>query len=577
MIYCEECAKRKPKVLVIHGLGGDSKENWLPWFKPLLEQRGYEVLIPDLPNAENPTISEWVDALKKLEITKKDNLTVVAHSLGAPTAIEFIRKNKLPVEKLILVAPTAKEQGEKNWSVLRKAGYGHAEKVIKTFNKSTVKLTDVEKLVNQTILYLSDNDPYIPLTVEKSYKALSPRMKVFKKHGHFNAGAGVLEFPAILDEFPEVESHNLGWYPEEKLPVLLPYIKNFKPLGTGKAPLANHPEFYETTCPHCGGKATRETDVSDTFLDSAWYFLRYLATDLKHIPFPMPKEMAEKFANATKSEIESADKRRAWLPVTSYIGGAEHSVLHLLYARFLTMALKDMGYVDFEEPFSRFYAHGLIIKDGAKMSKSKVNIINPDDYIRKYGADTLRTYLLFLGPFNQGGDFRDSGIDGMSRFLKRVWKLLEESGSKDQGTEMSDERLRMMHEKIKGATEEMENLRFNTTIAKLMTYYNFLAKQDSLTREEMEVYLKILAPFAPHMTEEIWADLGNKFSIHTSEWPIYDEKYLKKDSVTIAVQVNGKLRATLDVSVEDGSNEKLLEKMAKEDERVKKFLENGVK
>ncbi|HSX08590.1 MAG TPA: class I tRNA ligase family protein [Candidatus Saccharimonadales bacterium] len=372
-----------------------------------------------------------------------------------------------------------------------------------------------------------------------------------------------------------VSNESVGWYPEEHLPVELPYIENFKPLGTGKAPLANHPEFYETTCPHCGGKAIRETDVSDTFLDSAWYFLRYLATDLKHIPFPMPKDKAQEFTDATKSEIESAEKRRVWLPVTSYIGGAEHSVLHLLYSRFLMMAFKDMGYVDFEEPFSRFYAHGLIIKDGAKMSKSKGNIINPDDYIHKYGADTLRTYLLFLGPFNQGGDFRDSGIDGMSRFLKRVWKLLQDS--KIGNFEMSDERLRMMHETIKGATEDMENLRFNTTIAKLMTYYNFLSKQENLSRDEAETFVKILAPFAPHMTEEIWADMGNEFSIHLSDWPTYDEKYLKKENVTIAVQVNGKLRATLDVSVKEGSDKELLEKMARKDEHVLKFLDREVR
>ncbi len=370
-------------------------------------------------------------------------------------------------------------------------------------------------------------------------------------------------------------SEMAGWYPEENLPVKLPYIKNFKPLGTGKAPLANHPEFYETTCPHCGGKAIRETDVSDTFLDSGWYFLRYLATDLKNIPFPMAKEKAAEFKNATKSEIESAEKRRAWLPVTSYIGGAEHSVLHLLYARFLTMALKDMGYVDFDEPFARFYAHGLIIKDGAKMSKSKGNIINPDDYIHKYGADTLRTYLLFLGPFNQGGDFRDSGIDGMSRFLKRVWKLFEDS--EVTNSRLTDERLKMMHETIKGATEDMENLRFNTSIAKLMTYYNFLSKQIEIHREEVEVYLKLLAPFAPHMTEEMWSNLGNEFSIHTSSWPMFDEKYLKQENVTIAVQVNGKLRSTLTVSVKDGSDKELLEKMAREDVHVSKFLDGGVR
>ena len=219
------------------------------------------------------------------------------------------------------------------------------------------------------------------------------------------------------------------------------------------------------------------------------------------------------------------------------------------------------------------------------MSKSKGNVINPDDYIRKYGADTLRTYLLFLGPFNQGGDFRESGIDGMSRFLKRVWKLLQESGIRNQESGISEERVRFMHQTIKGITEDMENLRFNTSIAKLMTYYNFLAKQPSLSREEVEVYLKLLAPFAPHMTEELYqglmikdSGLKNKFeSIHTSAWPTFDEKYLKQENVTIAVQVNGKLRGTLVVSVEDKANKELLEKMARFDEHVAKFLTGTVR
>jgi len=523
---------------------------------------------------------------KKMDITKEDRLTIVAHSMGAPTAVEYIRQTKLPVERLILVAPTGKEQDEQNWKALEKEGYGHAKNVIQAFNKALDGLEAIKRLVGKTVVYLSDNDPYVPIDVLDSYEELNPVVKVFMKHGHFNAGAGILEFPKILDEFPQVEEGNLGWVPvpEEDLPVKLPYIKNFKPLGTGKAPLANHPEFYETTCPHCGGKAIRETDVSDTFLDSSWYFLRYLATDLKDIPFPMPDKMSEKFKKAKKGERDKAEKRRIWLPVTSYIGGAEHSVLHLLYARFITMALKDMGYVNFEEPFSRFYAHGLIIKDGAKMSKSKGNVINPDDYIHKYGADTLRTYLLFLGPFNQGGDFRDSGIDGMSRFLKRVWKLLQQGMSdKQQVTSLDENRLRFMHQTIKGVTEDMENLRFNTSIAKLMSYYNFLSQQGSISKEEVEVYLKMLAPFAPHMTEELYQGLGPRdkrsgfASIHTSNWPTYDEKYLKVDTLTIAIQINGKLRATLNVSVADKDNKELLEKMAKEDEHVNKFLDGTTK
>lgn len=368
----------------------------------------------------------------------------------------------------------------------------------------------------------------------------------------------------------DVKRDMAGWYPEENLPVELPYVEDFKPMGTGKAPLANYPEFYEVACPECGKKARRETDVSDTFLDSAWYFLRYLATDLQYIPFPTNEKKAKEFADATKEEIEHAVTRQSWLPVTSYIGGAEHSVLHLLYARFVTMALHDMGYLDFEEPFSRFYAHGLIIKDGAKMSKSKGNVINPDEYIGKYGADTLRTYLLFLGPFNQGGDFRDTGIEGMHRFIKRIWTLFQDQGK--SSSEPSDEGIRMMHETIKGVSDDLENLRFNTAIAKLMTWYNFLAKQQSVSKVELDTYLQLFAPFAPHMTEELWAELGNAFSIHKSVWPEYDPKYLVKDMLTVAVQVNGKLRATVEIAASDKDNKTLVEEQARSDADVARFL-----
>lgn len=378
-----------------------------------------------------------------------------------------------------------------------------------------------------------------------------------------------------------------GWYPEEKLPVELPYVKDFKPMGTGKSPLANYPEFYETTCPECGGKARRETDVSDTFLDSAWYFLGYLATDLKELPFPMPAAKAQKFNDAKKDEIEKAEKRMAWLPVTSYIGGAEHSVLHLLYARFVTMALYDMGYVDFEEPFSTFYAHGLIIKDGSKMSKSKGNVINPDDYVGKYGADTLRTYLLFLGPFNQGGDFKDTGIEGMHRFIKRVWALFAEvrgetiaaEGEHRQGREgrVTDEGMRMMHETIKEMTEDLEELRFNTAISKLMIWYNFLSKQEKISKIELETYLQLFAPFAPHVTEELWYQLGNSFTIHKTAWPTYDEKYLVQDTVKIAVQVNGKLRAVVEIAASDKNDKALVEEKARAHPDVIKYIEHGTK
>lgn len=357
-------------------------------------------------------------------------------------------------------------------------------------------------------------------------------------------------------------AESAGWYPvpDDQLPVELPYVKDFKPMGTGKSPLANYPEFYEVTCPHCGADARRETDVSDTFLDSAWYFFRYPSVDRDDVA--MDPEVTKK-----------------WLPVNMYIGGAEHSVLHLLYARFITMMLHDLGLISFEEPFTRFYAHGLIIKDGAKMSKSKGNVINPDDYISKFGADTLRCYLAFLGPFDQGGDFRDSGIEGINRFLKRVWYLFSEA---QDDKPLGKDSLHMMHKTVKKVTEDLENLRYNTALAALMEWYNFLSKQDGVSKQETEVYLQLLAPFAPHMTEELYQDLKGETgdlkanSLHVSAWPKYDETYLVRDVVTIAVQVNGKLRGSFEISADEAKDKDLVEEHARKDENVSKFLQGEI-
>lgn len=371
------------------------------------------------------------------------------------------------------------------------------------------------------------------------------------------------------DEGKGERSEMPGWFtvPEADLPVMLPDVEDWKPMGTGKAPLANHPEFFKTICPNCGGEATRETDVSDTFLDSAWYFLRYPSIDIENVPFD------------TEITIK-------WLPVDQYIGGAEHSVLHLLYSRFVTMVLYDLKYLDFEEPFSKFFAHGLIIKDGAKMSKSKGNVVVPDAYIKKFGADTLRLYLMFLGPFSQGGDFRDSGIEGMNRFVRKVWRMLSVESFTDG--QVSVERMRIMHKTIKKVTKDIQSLSYNTAIASMMEWYNYLnselrGQNLEISREEIEVYLKLLAPFAPHMTEHLFQMLKNskfeirnsKFgkedSIHLSEWPKWDEKYLEEKIATVIVQVNGKKRGEVEISSQEIEDRSLLENKARE--VVAKYIE----
>lgn len=342
---------------------------------------------------------------------------------------------------------------------------------------------------------------------------------------------------------------NPGWHPvkEKDLPVELPYVKEFRPTGTSESPLAAIKKFYVAKCPVCGREAKRETDVSDVFLDSSWYFLRYPSIHSKKYAF-------------------DPEITRKWLPVDMYLGGAEHSVLHLLYSRFITMALKDLGYLDFEEPFTKFRAHGLIIKDGTKMSKSKGNVVNPDEYIQKFGSDALRMCLMFIGPIEEGGDFRDSGIVGVVRFLNRVWNF---------GNNILDNKKKdlspWINKTIKEVGEDLSNLKYNTAIAELMVALNnFYEKPIEVTKGDFEAFLIMLSPLAPFITEELWETIGNRPSIHKQAWPKYDERALKSETIELVVQVNGKVRHSF--VVKQGLSEKQALESALAEERVKNFI-----
>ena len=400
-----------------------------------------------------------------------------------------------------------------------------------------------------------------------------------------------------------------GWQPvaEEDLPVLLPYIENFKPLGTGVAPLAQDEKFVNAKCPVCQGSAKRETDVCDTFLDSSWYFLRYPVSNFDSVPFASTawkskiKNQNSKAIGNLKLEIGNSAKRARWLPVPMYIGGAEHSVLHLLYSRFITKVLFDQKLIDFDEPFTKFRAHGLLIKDGAKMSKSRGNVINPDNYIKRFGADTLRCYLMFLGPFNMGGDFRDSGIEGMERFLKRVRRLVESNlasalrqaqGKKNQSGKKSAknypnlENEKSINRAIKEVGEDVENLRYNTALAKIMELVNdLIASKDTIDPKYLRTLLILLGPFAPYLSEELWERLrlsgintdettdSRRLSVHVQKWPEFDQTKLEEEDVNIAVQVNGKLRAVLKVENSNLKVQSYVEDKARADQKISKYLE----
>jgi leucyl-tRNA synthetase len=337
--------------------------------------------------------------------------------------------------------------------------------------------------------------------------------------------------------------------PEKDLPVKLPLIEDFRPDDTGVSPLARHEEWYFVKCPQCGERGRRETDVSDTFLDSAWYHLRYPSTEFHDRPFDPAR---------TKN----------WLPVSSYIGGNEHAVLHLLYSRFICMVLFDLGHVHFEMPYPKFRAHGLIVKDGAKMSKSRGNVVVPDTYIQHWGADTFRMYLMFLGPFQEGGDFRDEGIVGIRRFLEKVWLLAREAGTRT--TPAAEQKL---HRTIRKVTADTEALQYNTAIAAMMEYVNELREQGAGSRELIKPLVVMLAPYAPHIAEELWEVMGHKTSVFEAQWPSYDERLASAGDVEIAVQVNGKLRSRL--IVPRGMAEKDVLARVLADDAVRKFVDGA--
>ena len=344
--------------------------------------------------------------------------------------------------------------------------------------------------------------------------------------------------------------------PEKDLPVLLPDVKDFRPTGTGKSPLASVDEFVYTVCPKCGGPAKRETDVSDTFLDSAWYFFRYPSVEFN-------------------DRIFDNKRTKKWLPVDMYIGGQEHACLHLLYTRFITMFFKDLGLIDFEEPFKRFFAHGLLIKEGAKMSKSKGNVVNPDEYIKKYGADSVRMYLMFLGKVSQGGDWQDLGINGIVKFIKKAWSLFSDEELEKSGNGASD--LSFMHKTIKEVSEDIEKLSFNTAISKIMEYVNWYKNnQNDFSKKEkiivLENLVKFLAPFAPHLSEELWQKLGHKESIFKNNWPEYNAKLINKKTVTLVVQINGKVRDQIE-GVKAGLPQEEVQSLAFSRPKVKKWME----
>ncbi len=329
------------------------------------------------------------------------------------------------------------------------------------------------------------------------------------------------------------ESCGIVPVPEEELPVILPDVKSYEPTGTGESPLAAIDEWVNTTCPVCAKPAKRETNTMPQWAGSSWYFLRYIDVN-------------------NDNELISKKIAKEWLPVDMYVGGIEHAVLHLLYARFYTKFLYDIGVVDFEEPFTRLFNQGMICKNGAKMSKSKGNVVSPDELVENYGTDSLRMYELFVGPPELDSEWDDRGIDGVYRFMNKVWKLVVDN--KDKNAFATKELIKLRHTVTYEVTERLNKFHLNTTVSAFMEYTNKLTAygkaNEGVDKETLETMVRLLAPFVPHISEELWNMLGHAESVFFNGWPTYDLEKMKDDIIKIPVQINGKVRATIEVDAE---------------------------
>lgn len=568
----------------------DTDKHWIPWIRTELEKQGVIVINPLMPISWHPNYEVWKKKFEKISINQDSIL--VGHSCGGTFLAHWLSENKVNIRKLILVAP----------SKVVKEGAPDDQKQWLDFAIDP----ELKNRVQESVVFIGLKDKDRSKESAKIYAtALNARLVEFPKKGHFMPEdmGGSNSFPELLAEiltkdsaetdtgilvnsgkFNDLDSEEAkaeitkfvvgkmktqfklrDWLvsrqrywgapipivycdkcgeqavPEKDLPVLLPTDVDFLP--TGESPIARSKTFHKVKCPKCNEPAKRDSDTMDTFVDSSWYFFRF--TDPHN-----DKEWAGK--QAIKS----------WLPVDTYVGGAEHAVLHLLYARFFTKALADLKYIDFEEPFTKLRNQGLILgPDGEKMSKSRGNVVNPDDVIAEFGADAFRMYEMFMGPLEDVKPWATTGIVGLKRFLDKVGRFASHPGL-DPGSSQS-----AMHKLIKKITSDIESFKFNTAIAAFM---EFLNENKEMPQKDWETFLVLLAPFVPHVTEDLWHNLGHKDSIHLQAWPKFDPKLIVDETVTIVIQILGRVRASLQMPA--GSDQTVVKKLALADENVKKHL-----
>ncbi|PIZ94354.1 MAG: hypothetical protein COX81_03935 [Candidatus Magasanikbacteria bacterium CG_4_10_14_0_2_um_filter_37_12] len=537
-------------VLNLHAWGSDPQSHFHPWISKELAEKHIVSITPLLPHPEHPKFNDWLEATQK-ELSKDTTNTVVtARSLSCWIALALAQT--MEFRKLVLVAPSTPT---KDWYIgFGREGWGDAEKEIALAffgdKEDCLDFKKIRKNVGEIVIYLSTNDPYIPCDATKKYfEKYIPEARIIieRDAGHFDIEHGYNIFSSFLDEIMREVRPDLRPLPESDLPVILPDDVDFKP--TGQSPLTYSPSFQDGVEEKYGKGWKREVDTLDTFMCSSWYFFRYLDPH-------------------NEKEFASPEALKKWMPVDFYLGGPEHVNGHLLYARFFTKVLYDAGYIDFDEPFTVHRHQGLILgPDGRKMSKRWENVINPTDVVNEFGADTMRMYEMFMGPMEEDKPWDENGVKGIKRFLDRVWNLQDRLSD---NAKLDLELDRKLHHTIQKVGDDLSKLGFNTAIAKLMELVNEFYKQEKVLLTSYQSLVTLLAPFAPHISEELWSILGHKDSISLEAWSAYDEDKLTGDKLSMAVQVNGKVRASIVISIDATDDE--VESMALAQPNVVKWL-----
>ena len=515
---------------------------------------------------EHPYIEKWADSLKNLdeirayqeEAAKKSDFerTEVAKDktgvrLDGVTATNPLTEKEIPIfiSDYVLVSygtgaiMAVPGHDTRDWDFAKKFGLPIIE-VVKGGDVEKEAFTDCETgiMVNSGIL---DG-----LTVEEAKKKIISYLEekgIARAKVNYKLRDWVFSRQRYWGEpIPLVYCEKCGYVPipEEELPLRLPDVKSYEPTDNGESPLAHMTDWVNTTCPHCGGPAKRETDTMPQWAGSSWYFLRYMDPH-------------------NDKEFASEEALKYWSPVDWYNGGMEHTTLHLLYSRFWHKFLYDIGKVPTPEPYAKRTSHGMILgANGEKMSKSRGNVVNPDDVVNEYGADTMRLYEMFIGDFEKAAPWKTESVRGCRRFLERYWNLQDCV----KGDGMSKKLESAFHKTIKKVSEDTETLKFNTAIAALMSLMNEISAAGSITREELRIYTILLNPFAPHITEEVWSNLGFEGMVCQSQWPEYDEAKCKDETVQIVLQVNGKVRMRADVAADISKEDAIA--LAKSEQKI---------